>query len=99
MTKEERRILYKKALKDYKLANNWLGKLLGFNTWDGVRYGFCAYFRNKHGLRITPENVPELWTQCPKVQNIDFMHGYWFTPAALPPRIKALQAAIDLCKD
>lgn len=97
MTKEEKLVLYKKALRDYKLLNSLWGRMFLHKWKYYVHHGFCAYFRYRHGVYINNLEFPELSIQSPLL-NTTFCEGYWYKPGHLAPRIKCLEQAIKLCK-
>lgn len=88
MTKQERLIIYKQALKDYKRANSWYRFLFNLPIYDG----FCWYFIDKHKIYMI--DLPELLKQNPN----NFYSAWWFPKGELEPRIKCLEEAIKLAE-
>lgn len=98
MTKQERLVLYKLALKDYIYYNTIVARLFleKEKKQNYLHYGFCSYFPVNLHVNFNEDNFPELWKQRPG----DFdRYSFWWPKGKLSPRIKALQAAIDLCKN
>jgi hypothetical protein len=102
LTKEQRLILYQKALKDYKgwykrsKFQMYLDRVFYRRIPLYLKYGFCGYFGLVHKTNLG--SLPEL-KEARGLLGPPKRGSYWYKPGDLEPRIKVLELVIKICKD
>lgn len=90
--------LYKKALKDYRLAKNPFRKFFKNKDWMEARHaGFCHYFYTLYKIDFRNNPLPELYNTRPYDKDNT---SNWFPKGkeGLINRIHCLKHAIELCE-
>jgi hypothetical protein len=90
MTTKEKLSLYKKALRDYRLAQF----IPLFKYFNYTYEGFCLYFKQVNNEYLY--YLSELCEQNPNKVNTNL--SFWFPKGELKPRIECLKRAIKFCE-
>lgn len=94
-TKKDRLKIYKKMLRDYKIArffNFFFWYYLDIKETTNTHHGFCWYIYKLSDDEFFLEDLIELDKLSPKPRPFA---GYWFKGGELKPRIELLKKAIS----